>query len=271
MDKAGSFLQSTAWGEVQQSYGHTIQQIDGVLAIRYELPLKKWYWFIPYGPLVDGLDDGAVFVRYEPLIQPQHDRRVSDLHPSKTLLTPLSTTDTMLAHMKQKCRYNIHLAEKKQLHVIRDLPSDQFFEVLTKMSKRQKIKLHSKRYYDAIIDTLKKYDMVNVYGVQYQHQTISVALIIYYQGTVTYLHGGSDYDYRSFMAPYLLHWQIMQDAMQAGMKQYDWFGLSDRWPGVSRFKLSFGGQVMLRPGTFEHPLQPLWYTGYRIMKNLWIS
>ncbi len=266
-----SFLQSTAWGEVQQAYGYSIKRVDGVLAIRHPLPFKRWYWFIPQGALVNGLDDGALFVRYEPDLVPQHDRRVADIHPSKTLITPLTLPDQMLSGMKQKCRYNIHVAEKKALKITDQLSAEVFFEVLAKTSARQKIKLHPKRYYDTIIETLKKYDMVKVYGVAYQQQIIAVALIVYHQGVATYVHGGSDHDHRSLMAPYLLHWQIMQDARQAGLHSYDWFGLSDRWPGVTRFKLGFGGQEIVRPGTFEHPLRPLWYTGYRMMKKLWIS
>lgn len=270
-----SFLQSAAWGEVQQAYGrevkHSQQGDRSVLAIKYSLPLKQWYWFIPQGPLVDGLDDGAVFVRYEPDVVPQHDRRVTDIHPSKTLITPLTLPDQMLSGMKQKCRYNIHIAEKKKLKVIDQVSTDVFFTVLMKTSSRQKIKLHPQRYYNTIIATLQKYDMVKVYGIEYQGQVIAVALIVYYQGIATYVHGGSDYEHRSSMAPYLLHWQIMQDAFQQGYQQYDWFGLSDRWPGVTRFKLGFGGDEVTRPGTFEHALRPLWYTGYRMMKTVWIS
>lgn len=265
MDKAESFLQSPAWQEVQQTYGRVTKRIDGVLAVRH-----RWYWFIPHERFVDGLDDGALFVRYEPDTVPQHDRRVADVHPSKTLLTPLTTPDQMLSNMKQKCRYNVHVAEKKKLKVIDHISAEVFFDVLTKTSQRQHIRLHSKRYYDSIINILQKHDMVRVYGVEYQQRIIAVALVVYYQGMATYLHGGSDYQYRSLMAPYLLHWQIMQDARQAGMKQYDWFGLSDRWPGVSKFKMGFGGTAVERPGTFDHPLRPLWYTGYRIMKNLWM-
>ena len=265
MDKVESFLQSTAWEEVQQAYGRVTKRVNGVLAIRHH-----WYWFIPQGPLVDGLDDGALFVRYEPDTVPQHDRRVADVHPSKTLLTPLTAPDQMLSNMKQKCRYNIHLAEKKELKVIDGISDKVFFEVLTKTSRRQKIRLHSKRYYDSIINILQKHDMVRVYGIEYQRQVIAVALVVYYQGMATYLHGGSDYQHRSLMAPYLLHWKILCDAYQQKNKYYDWFGLSEHWPGVSRFKLGFGGTIVERPGTFDHPLRPLWYTGYRIMKNLWI-
>lgn len=261
-----SFLQSQVWGEVQQTYGREIRWVDNVLAIRH-----KWYWFIPQGPYVDGLDDDAIFVRYEPVQLPTHDHKVSDIHPSSTLLTPLGPVNDMLANMKQKCRYNIHLAEKKQLNVIDDLPTEIFFHTLIKTSIRQHIILHPQHYYQTIVDTLKKYDMVRLYGVQYQGQILAVAMVVYHDGTATYVHGGSNYEYRSLMAPYLLHWKIMNDAYQQKENFYDWFGLSNKWPGVTRFKLGFGGQVVERPGTFEHVLRPLWYTGYRMMKRLWIS
>ncbi|EKD78308.1 MAG: methicillin resistance protein [uncultured bacterium] len=265
MDKVESFLQSDAWGEVQSTYGRKVVRIHTTLAIRH-----KWYWFIPQGPFVDGLDDGALFVRYEPNVVPTHDRRVADVHPSKTLLTPLTAPEQMLSNMKQKCRYNIHVAEKKQLRVRDDISADVFFNILVETSVRQNIKLHPKRYYDTMIATLKKRDMVRLYGVEYQQEIIAVALVVDYQGITTYLHGGSDHRYRSLMAPYLLHWKILSDAFERQNTHYDWFGLSDQWPGVTKFKLGFSGEVVTRPGTFEHPLRPLWYTGYRMMKKLWI-
>ncbi len=271
---AKSFLQSRAWADVQAAYGREVRWLshgtDTVLAIRYPLPWNQSYWFIPQGPLTPGLTD-ALFVRYEPQTQPVDDRRVADVHPSQTFVTRLADADTLLAGMKQKCRYNLRIAQKKGVTIATDTDIETFYQTLVSTSQRQDIRLHPKAYYQAMIETLLEHHMAKVYRAEYDHQVVAVALVVYYDGVATYVHGGSDYQYRSVMAPYLLHWQAMQDALASGCHYYDWFGISEKWPGVSRFKLSFGGEVVTRPGTFDHVQKRLWYTGYRLMKKLWIS
>lgn len=271
----GSFLQSAAWGEVQQAYGREVKHIkqgdSSVLAIKYPLPFKRWYWFIPYGPLINGLDGGAVFVRYEPDTQVSKDKQVTDAHPSHTLVTALESEELMLHNMKQKCRYNLRLAEKRGVAVTVGTDVNVLYNLLQATAKEQNIRLHPQSYYQTILAVLGSKGMAKLYFAHYHGQPIAAALVVYYGDTVTYVHGGSDHRQRAVMAPYLLHWQIMKDALAAGYKQYDWFGISAKWPGVTRFKLGFGGKEVARPGTFEHPLRPLWYTGYRMMKKLWIS
>lgn len=263
---------------MQAAYGRTVKTItqDNVTtyAIRYPLPLKRWYWFIPQGELptdLSALDDGALFVRYEPAVEPHSDRQVADVQPSKTLITTLADDATLLQQLKQKCRYNLRIAQKKGVTIHTDTDLETFYATLERTSNRQEIRLHPKRYYQTMVETLQRHNMVKLYRAEYEGHVVAVAMVVYHQGVATYLHGGSDYEYRSVMAPYLLHWQAMQDARSGGCQYYDWYGIGDQWPGVTRFKLGFGGTAVQRPGTFEHVLRPLWYTGYRLSKKLWIS
>ena len=71
------------------------------------------------------------------------------------------------------------------------------------------------------------------------------------------------------MAPYFLHWQIMRQAAVGGFAYYDWYGIDERkWPGVTRFKLGFGGELIEYPGAFDYPLQPRLYKLYKLARNL---
>ena len=85
---------------------------------------------------------------------------------------------------------------------------------------------------------------------------------------MTYLHGGSSREHKELMAPYLLHWRIMEEAKRRGMAQYDLWGIDgDRWPGVTRFKKGFGGSGVFYPPSLEVVYRPLWYKIYRVMKE----
>lgn len=283
-----SFLQSAAWAEMQAAYGRKVKTIQQgeitIQAIRYPLPAGQWYWFIPQGPCptdLGALNDGALFVRYEPTVKPlqgqSKNKHVADVHPSTTLITPLTKPETMLAECKQKTRYNIRLAEKKGVTVQTTDNVELFYQLLHSTAKTQGIRLHAKDYYETIFKVLGQYDMVKLYLAYYQDQPVATAMVIYHEQTATYLHGGSDHEQRAVMAPHALHWQIMQDAQAAGYQHYDWFGIAPAdqpehpFAGITRFKVGFGGEVVTRPGTYEHPLRPLWYTAYRIVKKLWIS
>ena len=53
-------------------------------------------------------------------------------------------------------------------------------------------------------------------------------MVIKFGNTVTYLHGGSDYNYRSFMAPYLLQWEIIKKIKKEGFLFYDFWGIASK-------------------------------------------
>lgn len=271
-----SFLQSPAWGEFQMAYGRSVVRVEqsGHTSqwIKYALPFGQHYWFCPYGP--DGvtsfdataLPAGALFLRYERGGAVLGGKRVADVHPSQTLVTLLTTPEKLLADMKQKCRYNIHLAERKGVTIrtsrtVSDVA--QCYQLLQQTAQHQKIQLHSQRYYELMVEKLG-----TIYFAEYEGKPIAAAIMIGYEDTMTYVHGGSDYAHRAVMAPHLLHWQAMQDALAVGYQYYDWFGIGPQWPGVTTFKRSFGGEERTYAGTFEIPLKPMWYTAYSLMKKI---
>jgi len=271
-----SFLQSPAWGEFQKAYGRQVVQVEqsGVVSqwIKYPLPFGQHYWFCPYGPDHTTsfnpavLPTGALFLRYEASAEALGGKRVADVHPSHTLITTLSTPAQLLAGMKQKCRYNIHLAERKgvtirQSRSVSDVAT--CYRLLQQTAQHQHIHIHPQRYYELMVEKL-----ATIYFAEYQGQVIATAIMIGHNDTMTYVHGGSDYTYRAVMAPHLLHWQAMQDALVAGYKYYDWFGIGAQWPGVTAFKLGFGGEEKVYPGTYELPLRSVWYTVYQLMKKI---
>ena len=71
------------------------------------------------------------------------------------------------------------------------------------------------------------------------------------------------------MAPHLLQWHAIKLAKANGQKYYDFHGIDEaRWPGVTRFKLGFGGFEVNYPGTFDLVYDPGWYSIYKMVRKV---
>ncbi len=78
--------------------------------------------------------------------------------------------------------------------------------------------------------------------------------------TAHFLYGASSNEKRQCMAPYAMHWKAMRLARLHGCTAYDMGavppGLDPAHPfhGLHRFKTGFGGNVELRSGSWDYPL-----------------
>lgn len=289
---SGDFLQSAEWGEFQKSLGRRVERVNGVQSIFMPLPFGRQYVYCPRGAKTDdvsalaetGKKFGALFVRFEPLSARALDAsknarivKTVDLQPSHTLLLDVSQTeDRLLAAMHEKTRYNIRLAERKG--VVIDLHSagfDSAWQVFETTGSRGGFRLHPKSYYSAMLKALNGGCRAFLATASFEGAIVAANIMIDYAGTRTYLHGASGNAHRNVMAPFLLHWKLIQDAKQNGLRFYDWWGVAPEgagedhpWSGISRFKLGFGGERVDYPGTFDLVLRPGWYQGYAFMRKL---
>lgn len=300
IDHQGSFLQSWEWGEFQKAYGRPVERLRiGTTAAQivvHTLPAGRTYLFSPYGPLGSSSEDAlqvldaiqnlatkhkAIFWRYERCNSIYNGRVTSEIHPEYTALVRLSDSETMLNAMKPKWRYNIRLAERKSVQIrssiaVQDM--DAAFDLLSATAKRQGIHIHAKSYYQLMLDTLGPSGMAKLYLAEYEGKVIAANIMIGFGDTMTYVHGGTDNEYRQLMAPHLLQWQAMQDAQQAGFTTYDFFGVAPpdqpdhAWAGITRFKMGFGATLQQYDGTYEIPLNTIWYNAYTMVKHIrpWI-
>lgn len=231
--------------------------------------------------------DKAIFVRYEGTRALIGGRPVADVHPAYTRIISLHDPETMLAHMKPKWRYNIRLAERKGVTVrvsqsVEDVAD--LYALLHATAKRQHIHIHPLSYYQLMISHLGRAGLAHMYFAEYDGQLIAGNMMIGFGHTMTYVHGGSTPEHHAVMAPHLLQWRAMCSAYEAGFTEYDLFGVAPPdqsgsqmngqsnhvWAGISRFKAGFGGTVRQVGGTYEIPLDTVWYNAYRILKRIWI-
>ncbi len=202
------------------------------------------------------------------------------VQPEKTLIVDLSESDEKLfAAMHEKTRYNIRLAIKKEVRVAIEpatgKPLEQFITMLSDTAARNGFRMHDADYYRHMGQSFNsKNNDRTVFSLQLAmayagDKPIAGALLGFFGDTVTYLHGASDHDARSLMGPFVLHWEAMRYARKEGYGHYDFWGIdAQKWPGVTRFKMGFGGQVVEYPGTFDLPLNSFWYKLYRAARSL---
>ena len=222
-------------------------------------------------PLVRG-DEGGLknygFRKTNLSIQPKEEFIIDITKPQEQLL----------AEMKPKTRYNIRVAEKHGIIVSSEPQAqspeffDEFWNLIKKTSQRQGIHPHPKEYYQKMLEGLGKNGLAKLYTAQYQGKIIAANLITYFGKTATYLHGGTDDEFKNVMAPNLLQWQAICDAKKIGFECYNFGGVSNTkksWEGITRFKTGFCPDTKFTEygGVWDLPVNKFWYRAYKLSKN----
>lgn len=192
------------------------------------------------------------------------------LQPAKTLILDLAkSTDELMEEMHQKTRYNIRLSLKKGV-LVRRAGIDEFakfWNLMQETGSRDAFGIHNRDHYFKMID--KGGNIFRLYLAEFSGQVLAGGIFAFYGDTVTYVHGASSSENRQLMAPYALHWRIIEWAKAGGFKTYDLFGVDKiKWPGVTRFKEGFGGQEFVYPGTIDLVLNPSYYRLYKLLRKL---
>ena len=293
------FLQSSAWLDIQSQF-YTVdtlgyywreQLVAVVRLIRRPLGGKFCYYYSPRGPIVKPISEDpwpqlitdlgarlkkerALFWRIEPgSYWINYDfsslgfYRGPDTQPSETRILSLDCpAEELLSKMHPKTRYNIRLASKRGV-TVRQGSQDDFaslWSLLLITSKRDNFHLHRREYYLALINS----PAIKFLIAEYHGQVLAAGIFAYWGDMAIYLHGASGDKHRELMAPYALQWQAIKLAHDLGARRYDLFGISSqKWPGVTRFKQGFGGDIIHYPGTFDWPFFKGSYNIYTILRH----
>lgn len=294
------FLASPAWEKWQKKLGyetfHVKRQGFEYLAIAETDRLNKRL-YCPYSPMIKRADElgaalasvenltlqiGGWFVRIEPqgeitaeqLISKGY-RRVKNLQPNLTWVLDLTASeDELLANMKQANR-NLHRnGHKKGLKfTITDNPEaiTALTDLLAATAAHNQANLRSTDYVRRQAEVLLANQAAQIGQVWLDDQVIASALVYDSPTTRYYAFAAADYEHRKLGAGTYLVTNLIMDAKQRGMKEFDFYGITDSddpnhpWQGFTRFKKSFGGQEKRYLGTWEKPLKPLRYHAYRLL------
>lgn len=173
--------------------------------------------------------------------------------PYTAIIDLSKTEDVILSEMKPKWRYNIRLAEKKEIKVIEvDKTLDNvkiFYDLMMETTSRDGFSGNKLEYYKTFLDTIHNSTLLTAYK---DDKPIASGIFIFDKEVSIYYYGAStnDIEYRNLMAPYLLQWTAIKKAKGMGSKYYDFLWVASPWElnsslsWVTDFKLKLTKDVV---------------------------
>lgn len=271
--------------------------------------------YFPKGPMPDetqlevlrsiGQENNCLLIKLEPNVGSVIADHQIDIHAWKTIDQflrtrgarpgrPLFTKHTfqldlkpseaeLLKNMHPKTRYNIRLAEKKEVKVIIDNSQtafDWFVKLLFEETvARQGFYAHTPNYFKTMWASLKPTGLAHLLRAEYQGRVLAVFMAFIFNDVIYYPYGASTREAKNVMAPNLLMWELIKFGKTNGCKLLDMWGAlgpnpdqNDPWYGFHRFKAGYGGKLIEFLGTYDLVLKPPLYPIYRVADRLrWLA
>jgi len=195
---------------------------------------------------------------------------ILDLRPSP---------EDMLARMKQKTRYNIRLATRRGVIVRPGTVSDLnlLYQMYAETSVRDGFAIRNEDYYLALWKKFIESGKAEPLLAEVEGEPVAGVIIFRFAGRAWYLYGMSRETHRKKMPNYLLQWEAMIRAKDAGCDEYDLWGAPDEFVkgddlwGVYRFKSGLGGEIVRFIGAWDLPLNKLVYQSYTQLMPRFLS
>ena len=300
-------LQTGEWGELKSAFGwDAVRLIVGDLGAQVLFRKLSFGFTIGYIPklAINGQQSAiseefwkevdavcrkrrAVFLKIEPdlwenqepdTLNLKLETSLHNIQPPRTIIVDIrGSEDEILARMKQKCRYNIRLAEKKGVTVRAWDDLDNFYKMMQVTGGRDGFSVHSLEYYRRAYELFHPTGMCELLVAGLEGKPLA-ALMVFARGKrAWYVYGASNDEERNRMPTYLLQWEAMRWARSKGAEEYDLWGVPDEdvatleaqfeqrndglW-GVYRFKRGFGGELKRAAQAMDKIYNPLMYKIY---------
>lgn len=298
-------LQTAAWGDLKSAFGWqperiTVGQTGAQILFRRMAGLSIAY--LPKGPIgpdwpslwpeVDRLcrQKRAIALKVEPdcwdvdpldapTRLPGFRPDGIPVQPRRTLVVSLEGSEAdWLERMKQKTRYNIRLAQRKDITVRPSQDVEGFYALMQTTGQRDGFGVHSLDYYRRAYQLFHPRGLAELLLAEFEGQPLAALMVFALGKRAWYFYGASNDRERNRMPTYLLQFEAMRWAAARGCAQYDLWGVPDEdeetleagfeqrsdglW-GVYRFKRGFGGLLRRAAPTYEKVYNPLLYALYR--------
>lgn len=207
------------------------------------------------------------------------------LTPGKPIFTKYSSVidltlseEELLAKMHPKTRYNLRLAEKKEVTVKEDNSPkafNEYLKLLFETTKRQGFYAHSEKFHRLQWQLLQPAGISHLLVAKYQGKILAAFLLFVFKDTLYYPYGASTREHKELMAPTLLMWEAIKFGKKMGLKKFDlWGDLEPNPPpnhpyyGFHRFKKGFSPKLVEFIGTYDLVINPTLYKIYKTVDSL---
>jgi peptidoglycan pentaglycine glycine transferase (the first glycine) len=299
-------LQTSAWGTFKTAFGWQVERVvvgsAGSQILFRSLPLGFQFAYIPKGPVGSDWAElwpvidrvcrrrRAVLLKVEPdllePVEPSSQEKFPGFHPcgdpiqpQRTILIDLNgSEEDILTRMKPKTRYNIRLAQKKDIQVRAAGNVDTFYQLMQATGQRDQFGVHSLAYFQRVYDLFSAQGMCELLLAEYEGRPLAGLMVFSRGKRAWYFYGASNEEERNRMPAYLLQWEAMLWARARGCSEYDLWGVPDEeeetleahfterigglW-SVYRFKRGFGGQLVRSAGAWDRAYLPFVYPLYQ--------
>ncbi len=308
----GEFRKATGVKVVRKGVFEGKKLITPIQVTIHRAPKLNWrIGYFPKGPMPDdnqldalrqiGAENQCLMIKMEPNVGSKIDGLSPQAHawkeidgwlksrgcrPGKPLFTKYTfqldlkeTEEKLLKKMHHKTRYNIRLAEKNGVKVVRD-NSEANFNWFVKLLfeetlTRQGFYAHTPEYFKKLWLNLKPTGMVHLLRAEWQGQPLAIFMVLVFNNKIYYPYGASTREHKELMAPNLLMWEVIKLGKKLNCEQLDMWGAlgpkpneKDPWYGFHRYKQGYGGNLIEFLGSYDLVLNQSVYPAYRVMESL---
>ncbi len=178
--------------------------------------------------------------------------------------------EALLAGMRQKTRYNVHLATRRGVSVrlgeLGDL--NLLYQMYAETSLRDGFVIRRPEYYQDAWGAFIQAGMAQPFIAEVKGEPIAAIVVFRFAGSALYMYGMSRREHREKMPNYLLQWEAIRWAAHVGCVTYDFWGAPNRFDpqepmwGVYRFKQGFGARLLRTIGAWDIVNRPALYWFY---------
>ncbi len=300
-------LQMGEWGELKSAFGWKPIRVvldgeTGAQILFRRLPLGLTLGYMPRPAVsfqrsalserfwreVDFVckQNRAVFLKIEPdlwdyessIVHGQWSVSPHNIQPPRTIIIDIKDDEEkILARMKQKCRYNIRLAEKKGVTVRAWDDIAGFHAMMQVTGGRDGFGVHSLEYYQRAYRLFHPKKTCELLVAEYEGKPLASLMVFANGKRAWYVYGASNDQERNRMPTYLLQWEAIRWAKARSCEEYDLWGVPDEneesleanfetrndglW-GVYRFKRGFGGELKRAAQALDRVYNPWLYKLY---------
>jgi lipid II:glycine glycyltransferase (peptidoglycan interpeptide bridge formation enzyme) len=304
-------LQASAWGIFKENHGWypkwIISDDTGAQVLFKKLPFGQSFAYIPKGPVGKNWEkiiseaislskrENAFILYVEPdqweeevlnpiLISTGFTPSQISIQPRRTISISLTgSEDDWLKDMKQKTRYNIGLAQKKEIVIKRSNNIDVFTDLIKVTGSRDDFGVHSAQYYQNVYKNFSVNKDCVLLLASFENKPLAGIMVFARGKRAWYFYGASNNLERNRMPTYLLQLAGMKWAASKGCTEYDLWGIPDKnlellekeftqrsdglW-GVYRFKRGFSGDIKRTAGVFQKVLKKSMYLAYSVLLKI---